>query len=80
MNWKNVNLERGYEADQPIIDPLNFDTLLLEIHCNLTEINEATVMAQFEEDLQSRITSAREVMQNNLKNIVKHANKERNKQ
>ena len=73
MDWKNVNLENSYERDQPIIDPLSFDTLLLEISCNVREINAKTVMQQFEEDLQSRITSAREVMRNNLKNIVKNA-------
>tara|TARA_B100001146_G_C16161175_1_gene425727 strand:+ start:252 stop:494 length:243 start_codon:yes stop_codon:yes gene_type:complete len=75
MDWKNVNLESSYERDQSIIDALSFDTLLLEISCNVREINAKTVMQQFEEDLQSRIQSAREVMRDNLKNIVNDAKK-----
>lgn len=42
MNWKNVNLDSSYETAQAIIDPLDFDTLLLEINCNLREINKQT--------------------------------------
>jgi hypothetical protein len=78
MNWKNVNLESSYERAQNIIDPLSFDTLLLEIQCNLREINKDTVRKQFEEDLQSKIQSAREVFNNNLDNIIKNAEKYRN--
>ena len=77
MDWTNINLSSGYERDQNIIEPLNFDTLLLEVHCNIKEINKKTVMAQFEEDLKSRITSAREVMESNIDNIVRQAQKER---
>jgi hypothetical protein len=74
MNWNNINLESSYELAQPVIDSLNLETLLLEVDCNLRDKTEATIMAQFETDLQSRIISAREVMQANIKNIVKHAN------
>lgn len=74
MDWNNINLESGYELAQPIIDSLNLETLLLEVDCNLRDKTEATIMAQFEIDLQSRIISAREIMQANIKNIVKHAN------
>ncbi len=77
MNWNNINLTDGYERDQNIIDPLSFDALLLEIGCNLREINAQTVKEQFETDLQSRIQSAREVFGLNLKNIVEQAQKER---
>lgn len=72
MNWKNIDLN-SHERESNIIDPLTFDTLLLEISCNLPEINEATIRMQFEQDLQSRIDSAREVFNNNLKNILKDA-------
>jgi len=73
MDWKNVNMKSSYERAQNIIDPLDFDTLLLEINCNLREINKETVMRQFEEDLKNRIQSAKEVMLNNIDNIVKEA-------
>lgn len=80
MNWKNVNLESRYERDQPIIDALSFDTLLLEIECNLPNVNKQTIMKQFEIALQSRIESAREIMLDNLDNIEKDALKYRKMQ
>lgn len=78
MNWKNIDLNSPSERQLNIIDPLTFDILLLEISCNLPEINEATIRAQFEEDLKSRIQSAKEVFNDNLKNILKDALKYRN--
>ena len=73
MNWKNVDLKSAYERSQDILDGYSFDTLLLEISCNLAEINEETITKQFNEALQNKITSAREVFKNNLKNILKEA-------
>lgn len=73
MDWNNVNLKSAYEREQPIIDALSFDTLLLEISCNISDINKETIKAQFEEDLKSRINSAREVFNNNLDNILNDA-------
>ena len=76
MDWFNVNLN-SHEVDSYLIDPLTFSTLLLEINCNIRDINPATVTAQFEEDLQSRIEEARSVFKSNLKNIVKKAQSDR---
>ena len=73
MNWENVDLKSSYESDQNIIDSLNFNTLLLEISCNIKDINKETIKAQFEDDLKSRIDSAREVFNNNLNNILKES-------
>lgn len=79
MNWNNMDLSDSYERDQNLIEPLTFSTLLLEVGCNCRDIEEATVKAQFEEDLQSRIDEAREVFKANLQNIVKRAREERNR-
>lgn len=73
MDWNNVNLKSDYERNQNIIDPLSFDTLLLEISCNIKNINDQTIKQQFETDLQNRINSAREVFEANLKNIMQDA-------
>lgn len=73
MDWNNVNLKSDFERNQNIIDPLSFDTLLLEISCNVREINEETILAQFETDLKARIESAREIVKANLKNILTDA-------
>jgi hypothetical protein len=76
-DWSNIDLS-SHESTYSIIDPYTFDGLLLEINCNLPKITKESVMQQFEDALQSRINSAREVMQDNLENIVKHANEQRN--
>lgn len=77
IDWNNVNLADSYESSRNLIESLTFDALLLEINCNLREINAETVTAQFETDLQSRISEARDIFRSNLANIVRHANKER---
>jgi len=78
MNWKNLDLKRGsFERDAKLVEPLTCDTLLLEIGCNLPEINAATVTRQFEEDLESRIEEARSIFALNLDNLVKQAKEDR---
>ena len=75
MDFLNINLNNDYERNTDILDGYNLDTLFLEISCNLTEINEETVKAQFYESLNSKIQSAKDIFNANLKNIVKHAQK-----
>ena len=78
MNWKKIDLESGYERSQNILDAYSFDRLMLEINCNISDINEETVTKQFEETLRINIHSAKEIFKDNLKNIVKQSLKERN--
>ena len=78
MNWDNLDLtEDSHERDANLIDGLTFDTLLLEINCNIKEINPEAVMNQFYDDLNSRVEEAKSVFVDNLTNIVKQAKKER---
>jgi hypothetical protein len=76
-DWSNIDLS-SYESSLAIVDEYTFDGLLLEINCNLRTIDAESVMKQFNESLQSRIDSAREIMRDNLANIVKHAQEYRN--
>ena len=78
IDWSNIDFSSVYETSLAIVGEYTFDGLLLEINCNLPKITKESVMKQFEDALQSRITSAREIMRDNLENIVKHANNERN--
>ena len=78
MDWNNINLQSNYERNQNILDPLSFETLLLEIQCNVKEINEESIKKQFEDDLKSKIQSAKEIFNSNLKNILEEAKRERN--
>lgn len=77
IDWSNVDLNSAYEASQSILNSYTFDELLLEVHCNIKdiEINEETIRKQFDESLQSKIQSAKEVFESNLKNIANHAKK-----
>lgn len=77
IDWNNVDLNSPWESERNLIENLTFDALLLETNCNLREINAATVRAQFETDLESRVIEAREIFEKNLANIVRHARKER---
>jgi len=77
MDYANVNFNSSYEVSQNLIEPLRFETLLLEVECNLPVISEKTIRKQFELDLQSRITEAREIFDANIKNMTKHARQTR---
>ena len=77
MDYFNIDLNSDYERNTDILDGYNLDTLFLEISCNLREINEETVKKQFYESLNSKIQSAKDIFNANLKNIVKYAQEER---
>ena len=77
MDYLNINLNNDHERNADILDGYDLETLFLEISCNVTEINEETVKAQFYESLNSKIQSAKDIFNANLKNIVKYAQEER---
>ena len=77
MDYLNIDFSSDYERNSNILDGYDFETLFLEISCNLIEINEETVKQQFYESLNSKIQSAKDIFNANLKNIVKHAQEER---
>jgi hypothetical protein len=79
MDWNNVDLNSGYEREQNILDPLSFDTFLLEISTNIRNINTEAVVAEFNKRLDSRVQEAKDIFKSNLENIVKQAQKERGK-
>lgn len=79
MNWENVDLSDGYERDQNFLDPYSFDTLLLEISCNIPndKISRESVLKQVHENIQNRVEEAYRIIENNLDNIVEQARKEK---
>lgn len=79
MNWNNVNLNDGYERSQNLLDSYDFDTLLLEVSCNLRDINPETVKAQAMESIRAKYNTAVEILNANLANITAKAIEERNK-
>ena len=77
MDYLNIDLSNDQERNTDILDGYDLETLFLEISCNLTEINEETVKRQFYESLNSKIQSAKDIFNANLKNNVKYAQEER---
>lgn len=77
MNWKNVNLNSPYESSQDMLDGYDFDTLLLEVSCNLTEITPETVRKQALESIKGKYQTALEILEDNLQNITNAALKYR---
>lgn len=77
MNWQKVNLNDPYESNQNLLDPYDFDTLLLEIECNLPLINTETVKKQAILSIKNKYQTALDILNDNLDNITKHALKTR---
>ena len=76
-DWNNIDLNSPCERDLSILDAYSFDTLLLEISCNLPEINPDTVRDQFYQELRNKVESAKAVFEANVQNIVTQAIEER---
>lgn len=77
MNWNNIDLNSEYERNQPILDAYDCETILLEVHTNVRDINRATVRAQAMESINSKYKTAIEILDANLDNLVSEAQKER---
>ena len=73
MDWNNIDLNSDYERNQDFLTGYSFDTLLLEISCNLRIINNTTVREHCYNELNNRIREAKEIFEANINNIVKNA-------
>lgn len=72
QEWSDLDLT-GSNLDRSILDAYTFGGLLLEVGCNLPELTYAAMDRQFEDTLQSKVTSAREVYEANRESIYLHA-------
>lgn len=77
MNWNNIDLN-SHEIESSIVDSYSFKTLLLEVECNVREIDKKSIEKQFLLSLNSNIESAKEVFYANLDNILEESLKRRN--
>ena len=77
-NWNNINLDDNYQANLNLLENYTFDTLLLEVECNLREINKETVKAQALEVINAKHREAIEILNSNLDNITAKAIEYRN--
>ena len=78
MDWNNIDLNNEYEASRNLLENYTFETLLLEIKCNVKEISPETVKKQALESINAKHKEALEILDSNLQNITTKAIKERN--
>ena len=80
MDWKNIDLESGYEKSQNLMENYTFEDLLLEVYCNFSEeeIDEVTIFEHAESVFKMQYKEAIEILNYNLVNITNHAKNERN--
>lgn len=74
-DWDNIDLKSPSQSSLNILDSYSFDILLLEISCNIKdiEINEKTVREQAMISINAKYNEAINVLDANLKNITKEA-------
>lgn len=79
MDWKNIDLESGYEKSQNLMDGYTFEQLLLEVYCNFREeeIDEITIFEHAESIFKAKYEEAIEILNDNLINITNYAKNER---
>lgn len=78
-DWSNIDLSSNYERSLNILEPYTFDTLLIELYCNLRE--EQLTPEEIEKHainvMRARLSEATEILRANLANIVAKAKEER---
>lgn len=79
-NWSKINLSDSYQRNSNLLENYTFDTLLLEVSCNIkdSEINKETVKKQALESINAKYLEALEILNDNLDNLTKEAIKEAN--
>lgn len=78
IDWNNIDLNDNHQRNQNLLEPYDFDTLLLEINCNIENLNPETIKKHFDEVIRLRVEEAKEIFNANLDNIIKQAKNERN--
>ena len=80
MDWKNIDLESGYEKSQNLMDGYTFEDLLLEVYCNFREENltPEEIKKHAISVIKAKYEEAIEILNDNLINITNHAKNERN--
>lgn len=78
-DWSNIDLNSASERAATILDPYDFETLLLEISTNFKEeeITAENVRKHALNVINQNRRTAIEILEANLQNIVKHAKEER---
>lgn len=79
MDWNNINLNSEYERSQNFLDGYDFETLLLELQTNFKteDLTEEKVLNHAFKAIENRVKEAKEILRDNIKQIVQVEQKER---
>ena len=79
-DWSNIDLSDNYKRNLNLLENYTFDTLLLEVSCNIkdSEINKETVKKQALESINAKYQESLELLNDNLDNLTNEAIKEAN--
>ncbi len=77
IDWKNIDLNSPYERNLNLLENYTFETLLLEVECNLTEINKDTIRQQAQMVIKAKYREALEILEDNIDNLLKDAKRQR---
>lgn len=57
MNWNKIDLN-SHEVESNLLKNYTFSTLLLEVNCNVREINKETVKSQAMKEIKAKYNEA----------------------
>lgn len=79
MDWNNINLNSGYERSQNFLDGYDFETLFIDLQTNFKteDLTEAQVLNHAFKSIENRVREAKEILRDNIKQIVLAEKKER---
>ncbi len=79
MDWNNINLNSEYERSQNFLDGYDFETLLLELQTNFKteDLTEEKVLKHAFVQINNKVREAKEILKDNIKQIVQVEQKER---
>ena len=73
-DWNNINLSSAYQRNLNILEPYDFETLLLELHCNIPtkDLTKEAVLSHAKEVINAKMIEAIEILESNVENVLKY--------
>ena len=72
-DWNNIDLT-SYQRNLNILEPYNFETLLLELRCNTPtkDLTKEAILSHAKAVLMAKYTEAMEILESNAENVLKY--------
>jgi hypothetical protein len=79
IDWTNIKLKDEYQRNLDLLDPYSFETLLLELHCNIPneKLTKEEIQKHAKSVLLEKYQTAIEILNDNIDNIFKYEQEQR---